>query len=244
MEIAIVSDIHEDYEKLNIAINKIEAILPKNSPIICLGDIVGRNKKYHPLIGSEDASRCVKLIRSKCSRVVVGNHDLFASRRLPFFLKNKLPKNWYDIDYDIRKPLKSKFWLNEEEEVRCKLSEEEIAYLSELPEYTTFQHLCFSHFLFPEPTGTLKMKDTSITNFSKHARIVSKLGCSISIVGHTHCKNLKIYNNKVITQFRFNKTVQVKEGSVILCPSVIDDSPGFLLMNVKNNKVHSVSLNS
>ncbi len=64
MQIAIISDIHSNLEALKTVLKYIEN--EKISRIICLGDVVG----YGPR-----PNECVDLIREKCDRTLLGNHD-------------------------------------------------------------------------------------------------------------------------------------------------------------------------
>ena len=64
MRIAIISDIHSNLEALKTVLKYIEN--EKISRIICLGDVVG----YGPR-----PNECVDLVREKCERTLLGNHD-------------------------------------------------------------------------------------------------------------------------------------------------------------------------
>ncbi|MBI2428496.1 MAG: metallophosphoesterase family protein [Ignavibacteriales bacterium] len=67
MKYAIISDIHSNLE----ALQKAFAIIDEKSvdEIICLGDIVGYGA---------NPNECVDIVRSRCSSVVLGNHDAAA----------------------------------------------------------------------------------------------------------------------------------------------------------------------
>ena len=66
MRIAIISDIHGNYEALKATFEDIEK---RNvDQIICLGDIIG--KGHHP-------KECVKLVREKCEISLMGNNDRY-----------------------------------------------------------------------------------------------------------------------------------------------------------------------
>ena len=64
MPIAIVSDIHGNLEALEEVLKYIEE--NEIETVYCLGDIVG----YGP-----NPNECVELIKKRCQRVVIGNHD-------------------------------------------------------------------------------------------------------------------------------------------------------------------------
>ena len=64
MKVAVISDIHGNWEALTTVEKAIEKC--GVDEIWCLGDIVG----YGP-----DPSRCIEWVREKCSIVIAGNHD-------------------------------------------------------------------------------------------------------------------------------------------------------------------------
>ncbi|MCK4376084.1 MAG: metallophosphoesterase, partial [Candidatus Brocadiae bacterium] len=62
--IAIISDIHANYDALEAVAEAIEALKP--DAVICLGDIVG----YGP-----DPVACIDEVRARCEVALCGNHD-------------------------------------------------------------------------------------------------------------------------------------------------------------------------
>jgi len=62
--IAVISDIHANYDALQAVFEKMEGLKPHG--IICLGDIVG--------YGAEPAA-CVDTVRERCAVTLCGNHD-------------------------------------------------------------------------------------------------------------------------------------------------------------------------
>lgn len=62
--IAIISDIHANYDALTAVFEHIEELQPE--AVICLGDIVG--------YGAEPVA-CVDAVRSRCQVTLCGNHD-------------------------------------------------------------------------------------------------------------------------------------------------------------------------
>jgi diadenosine tetraphosphatase ApaH/serine/threonine PP2A family protein phosphatase len=62
--IAVISDIHANYDALVAVLEKAEALGAER--IICLGDIVG----YGP-----DPVACIDLVRERCDVTLCGNHD-------------------------------------------------------------------------------------------------------------------------------------------------------------------------
>lgn len=64
MKYAIISDIHANLEALKKAMSIIEE--KHVDEIICLGDVVGYGA---------NPNECVDIVRSRCSAVILGNHD-------------------------------------------------------------------------------------------------------------------------------------------------------------------------
>jgi predicted phosphodiesterase len=67
MKYAIISDIHSNLEALEKALSIIDGRYVDE--IVCLGDIVGYGA---------NPNECVDIVRSRCSTVVLGNHDAAA----------------------------------------------------------------------------------------------------------------------------------------------------------------------
>ena len=64
MRYAIVSDIHSNLEALTAVLDNISN--HKVDEIICLGDIIGYGASPR---------QCIDLVREKCSKIIIGNHD-------------------------------------------------------------------------------------------------------------------------------------------------------------------------
>lgn len=67
MKYAIISDIHSNLEALQKALSIIDE--KQIDEIICLGDVVGYGA---------NPNECVDIVRSRCSAIVLGNHDAAA----------------------------------------------------------------------------------------------------------------------------------------------------------------------
>ena len=61
MRLAILSDIHEDYENLLTIVGKAEA--RGFDKLICLGDVSGFSQPYYQYGKSRNASACLALLR-------------------------------------------------------------------------------------------------------------------------------------------------------------------------------------
>ena len=107
-KIAIVSDIHGNYQALKAVIDDIER---KNiNYIICLGDVIGKGI---------NSRKCIDLIKTKCNIVLRGNVD-------DRFCMN--PNNFKDADNEYNR---IKFY-------QRFLTDDDIKYLSNLPLCTEF----------------------------------------------------------------------------------------------------------
>jgi len=69
----VLGDIHGNLEALRAVLAALEARGVRE--LLCVGDVVGYNA---------DADACAALLRRRGARVILGNHDLIATRRLGF----------------------------------------------------------------------------------------------------------------------------------------------------------------
>lgn len=123
MRIALLSDIHSNFEALNRALNGIESA--GVDAIYCLGDIVGYNA---------DPAACVDLVREHCAGVVRGNHDAAVAATGDM---NALPSDGQEAARHNR---------------RC-LSDEQLSYLANLPLTLTVDPCTLVHATPDEPTA-------------------------------------------------------------------------------------------
>jgi len=68
MRIAVIADIHANYEAFEAVLDRIEAL--RVNKIVCLGDIVGYGA---------NPNECVDLVRDRKIKSVMGNHDACAA---------------------------------------------------------------------------------------------------------------------------------------------------------------------
>ncbi|MCO6478586.1 MAG: metallophosphoesterase family protein [Phaeodactylibacter sp.] len=219
MKAAVFSDIHEDVAALEKAIAKTETLGCQE--IICLGDIVGFSVPFYDHLTSRNASKCIELIKDTCSVIVLGNHDLFAIKQLPFPLHPllNLPADWYTMDYPERKKIANgNFWLYENE-LDTLISKEDKEFLSSLSEFVAKSYgkginVLFSHFLFPDLTGSGKWSLRIRELLPDHIAFCREKKCKVSFVGHGHpVKPLIISENNELFPLDF-------EGSIVLDPSI------------------------
>jgi len=206
MKIGIISDIHEDLNSLKKAF----LVLEKNycDEIICLGDIVGVCIHYRKIIESRNAEECLRLVKENCKYVIAGNHDLYAVKKIPDYRGGfNFPKNWYELEANKRKQISGgNIWLYEDE-LPSEISMEYCQYISSLPEYIVIENnglkLLFSHFLFPDITGSLTMFPTNKTNLQAHFDFVRNQQCFLSVCGHVHAEGMVRSIEAAIPTFSF-----------------------------------------
>ena len=172
MHLAILSDIHEDYENLLRIVAKAEA--RGFDKLICLGDISGFNLPYYKYGKSRNASACLKLLREKCDIIIAGNHDLHAADRDP-----ELPDALKDMDT----------WQHELD-LDPGYSEEDISFLATLPFYeiltTPAGNILFSHYVYPNLSGFVKGFSSREKEFQAHFAFMQEHNCRLSFTGHAH----------------------------------------------------------
>jgi len=64
MKLALLSDIHGNFEALKTVLEDIDRHEPED--VVCLGDVVGYGA---------NPSECLALVRERCSSIILGNHD-------------------------------------------------------------------------------------------------------------------------------------------------------------------------
>ncbi|MFZ0282567.1 MAG: metallophosphoesterase family protein, partial [Bacteroidales bacterium] len=134
MRIGMLTDIHEDTEMLREALRLAE--INRCDELVCLGDIVGHDRRFYKNIKNKSGKQCLNLIRTNCRYIVAGNHDLFAARRIPAYSERfRYTDHWFSMNSDERKLLsKGKVWSYEYDDP-VDLDDEDLSFLKSLPEY-------------------------------------------------------------------------------------------------------------
>lgn len=242
MRFAIISDIHEDIESLTACLNKIEKV--GCDEIISLGDICGFSIPYYKYLSTRNASECIRLIKQNCKYSVIGNHDLYAIRKLPENLSSfKYPDNWYDLSYQQRKQYaESKVWLYEENELDALLDNDSYDYLNSLPEYLEINagnlNLFLSHYLFPDLTGCTRKLVLNTKDFYTHYNKINNKDNTIAIFGHMHPQSLlRIVNNDIVVNKKPLKSLSGVHG--VSGPAVTQNSAinGFIVIDTDTEQV-------
>jgi predicted phosphodiesterase len=172
VRLAILSDIHEDYENLLKIVGKAEA--RGFDKLICLGDISGFSLPYYKYENSRNAPACLALLREKCNIIIVGNHDLHAAGKSP-----ELPELMKDRET----------WQHEKD-LDPGYSEEDISFLATLPAFEVLQspdlNILFSHYVYPNLSGYVKGFYYGEKEFREHFAFMLERECSLCFTGHAH----------------------------------------------------------
>lgn len=224
MKYIIISDLHEDIDSL---IKIVSASKNKNQKNISLGDNIGISKKYYSHINN-DANACLSLMKKHQFIGVRGNHDNFHLNIIPKQSIFLYPESLYPSDINTTNIFNHKVWSFSDEEPTS-LTEENFKYLQTFEEYLIQDDILFSHFLFPDVTGSVKLREINFREILNiHFLYMKFNNLSISFVGHLHVNEVHIISNKrgrlIIKQshFKFEKQHEY-ENFIVLCPSVIQN---------------------
>ncbi len=250
MKIGFLSDIHEDIASLQKALKLLEQ--EKVDSIICLGDIVGFTLPFYKNINDRDADVCIKLVKENCSQTVIGNHDLYAIKKIPTYNSNfNYGENWYSLDYEKRAKLsKNRIWLYEDSEIPVTLNDESIEYLNELAEYSTVlagdADIFISHFCFPDFSGSAIFFPEQPFHLLKHFEFTQNLNCSISFSGHGHPEGCVYTNEDKLSLLKFGEynLNDCKCWIVVPCVAKTSRKNGVLVFNTEDHSIKTLELNS
>ena len=176
VKIAVISDIHGNYQALKAIINDIEE--EKTDYIICLGDIIGKGI---------NSRRCIDLIKEKCSLVLRGNVD------------DRFCRNPEDFKNDENEYNRIKFY-------QQFLTNDDINYLNNLPIFTEFylsgNLIRLFHASLDDVYTTIENYEMDFTKkyklFEPNEYTVSKVADMV-IFGHLHYNFMeKIYGKTLI----------------------------------------------
>ncbi|NQV02695.1 MAG: metallophosphoesterase [Bacteroidia bacterium] len=190
MKIGILSDIHEDVISLIRALQIMEK--ERCDRVISLGDIVGFDDGHYGASRIQDSNECVRLVKENCTLSLVGNHDLFAIKKLPEYMARfDYPANWYFLPLQERQRIGSnKLWDYSLAEDQAQLSDVSYEYLSGLPEFAIEEfdgnRILFSHHLYPDLCGSLRKMPIWPSDIWPHLKWMKRNNCQTSITGHTH----------------------------------------------------------
>lgn len=251
MIIGIISDIHEDVIRLKKALATLEE--RHVDEIICLGDIVGFCTPYYPYLDSRDANEVINLVRANCSDVVIGNHDLYAVKKIPqsklFF---KYPKNWYQLDFQKRKNISNgKLFLYEDNELSALLSAKNREYIASLPEYIIKDFgdhkVLLTHYAFPDCTGSSTLIITNTNQLKEHFKYMEKNNCIYGFSGNDHFEGFRVFTKTDINDYFFGEDFKISnEPTWIHGPTVSKGTfdNGIMIYDSKQRLLEAIPLSS
>ena len=152
MRYAVISDIHANLKALRDGFGEISE--RRIDRVVCLGDVVGYN---------DEPNECCDFLRKRDVPTVCGNHDAVACGKAdPWGMHPKV--------------------LESIERTRESLSEENKAWLSELPEEIVSDGLLFVHGAPGNYNTYLFTREDAET----YVDDVASKGCQVCFLGHTH----------------------------------------------------------
>ncbi|MFP4555290.1 MAG: metallophosphoesterase [Bacteroidales bacterium] len=222
MRIAIITDIHEDFEMLEKAL---DALKTSGYDILaCLGDITGFAPEFYN--HTPDANACIDLLREFADIVLAGNHDLFSAQRLPtYHLEKNIPLNWYEFTLNERYALSNNtLWLYEKE-VKPNLSPENEAFLARLHETKVIDNshsqIMLSHFLQPDLAGVSRWFPYRVGELRPHFRLMKECETNLAFVGHCHPQGPTILSKLFWSAPNYKKTKVSRKTRIVLCPAIV-----------------------
>jgi len=206
VRLAIISDIHEDFETLKKILLKAEK--KGFDQLICLGDISGFSLPYYKYGRSRNASACLALVREKCDIVIAGNHDLHAAGLSP----------------DLPEELKEKEVWQHEADLDPGYSEDDISFLLTLPGHailnTSEFNILFSHYVYPNLTGFVKGFYSWEKEFKAHFAFMREHECKLCFTGHAHPRGFYMVHPDVFNQYRYRTKKNSSFPAIIGIPPV------------------------
>jgi predicted phosphodiesterase len=248
MRLAIITDIHEDIISLKEALRKIERF--RCDEIVCLGDISGFSLPYYNYYPTRNAHECLSLIRSVCSIVLLGNHDIHAAGIIPehcnFF---EFPDNWYQLDYHQRHKLgNDTLWLHEENDLNPLYKGDDLEYLRSLPEYHVMQlperNILLTHYVYPNTSGLKKEFYTYGDEFDQHFNFMAEMDCTISFTGHVHIRGFFTANGRRFKQHRYKELTLKSDPVCIGLPPItrLNNRSGFCIFDTDSNSMKVIKI--
>lgn len=196
MKLGIISGIHEDIIRLEEALGLLKSHACER--IICLGDIVGYSVPYYGFFNSRSAHASIELTKQNCDICVLGNHDAYATNRIPKNSHFSYPDNWYSLTpYEKSHTPDNEIW-DYLDELPAYLEPQDRAYLNSLPEYS-IQHfdsvnILLSHYVMPNVVGDSKELSAEKDGLTQHFAFMKESECQISIFAHDLQSSVRMFH--------------------------------------------------
>lgn len=250
MKLGIISDIHEDLERLNEALHRLDQ--EGCDEVACLGDIVGFVIPSFAYFDTRDASACLQKVRANCKYIVAGNHDLYPAKRIPEYNAGfEYPENWYSLDHKLRKKMAGeKIWLNEEIEPDTLLSAEERKFMKSIPEFHVLNlgslNIMLSHYLYPDLTGSTIAYYERFGPVEAHLNFMKAHNCLLGFSGHQHVEGFYNSTFDKTKHKPFGKYTLGQEIQWITGPCVANGKKhnGCLVFNTETFELEAIPLDT
>lgn len=250
MKCGIISDIHEDVVRLKESLCILNE--RKVDEIICLGDLVGFSVPYYTYWKTKSANEVVDIVRTECSEVVIGNHDLNAVQRIPFHKDFfDYPDCWYMLDYNTKKKISdNKVWLYDNDLPAC-LSDKNKQYIASLPEYAVKKfedhNVLLSHYAYPDLTGSSVEVIKESSQLEKNFSFLTKNNCIYGFSANDHYEGVSYFYPTSKGHIDFEQTLNLSNE---LCwfhgPTISrgEFRNGLLIYDSKERTVEAIPLKS
>lgn len=257
MKIGIITDIHEDVVSLKKALRIIEK--EKCDEVVCLGDIIGYPFMRAKYESTRNISETIHLIKTNCSNVVLGNHDIFHIKKIPEFSSSFVfPQNWFNLSPGDQTFLsKNKIW-NYSDDYPIKLTDNEYDYLTSLPELIIKNvdniKLLLSHYICPEFSGYVATSISESKRLKEHFYLMQTNDCKISMCGHMHIEGIGIcYDErenifskifKGFLYYSYRKIILKNKLCTITVPALANNGQvnGFTILDTNEFSINAFSL--
>lgn len=250
MKLGFISDIHEDIQCLEKAFR----ILAKENcdSILCLGDIVGFALPFYRYIDTRNAEECIRLIKENCSISVIGNHDLYAIKKIPEYKAGfNYDDKWYELDYEIRaKKARNRIWLYEDNEIKTRLSDSSKEFLFNLNEVEFYNadefKIMISHFCYPDFSGSAIFFPGEIFHLEKHFDFMKNNKATQSFSGHGHPDGAIWVNEDNFRSLKFGvyRLSDNLNWIVIPCVARTTRANGLLILDTSTKEFKIISLSN
>lgn len=248
MKIGIITDIHEDAERL---LKSIKLLEKQNCEfLVCLGDISGFDERFYSYQFTKNLDYCIDCIKVNCRVIIPGNHDLFHLRILPKYeIDFDFPYNWYEMNYTERKRLSNgKIWTYENDSLvkninslNDLLCDKHNSFIFE----TSDDRYFFSHSVSPDISGFLTRKPTKVGEYLAHFEELSNNKCNIGICGHLHPNGLLKISQKKVNKSKFSLS-EIPKGEQIqyICPAIADgiQDNGYTILDTIDRTIESIPI--
>lgn len=247
MKIGILTDIHEDAAKLSLAIRELEQ--RHCDTVVCLGDIAGFDNRYYSHHYSRDLKYCIAVIKANCKHAIIGNHDLYAIKKIPSYSTIfAYPNDWYTLSLSERKRMSNGCIWNYEYDAPVSLCAEDESYLQSLPENILIEdsgmRILFSHSVYPDISGTLAVKQTRQKDFLLHFEVLREKLCTVGVSGHLHPSGILKINEQAIERTTFGVRTIHDSLMHFVCPCIADGTHdnGYSILDTVEKTIESFPL--